>query len=55
LYDAATDTWSAIEALTQGRYVRSASLMPDGTVLVVTSSTTDADGQPRAEIYDPTP
>ncbi|MFL5684099.1 MAG: hypothetical protein ACJ77O_13260, partial [Chloroflexota bacterium] len=56
LFDPATATWTAVDApMTQTKYVRSAHLLPDGTVLVVGSSTTDPGGKPSAEIYHPAP
>ena len=53
LFDPATNGWSAIGTIDGGKFVRSASLLADGGVLVVTSSTSDAGGQPGATIYRP--
>jgi len=53
LYDPATDTWSLTGPLGTPRGHHTASLLRDGTVLVVGGS--DAAGRPRAsaELYDP--
>jgi hypothetical protein len=46
--------WSVVPQSTTGQiFVRSASLLPDGTVLVVRSDTADDGGTPSAEIYTP--
>jgi hypothetical protein len=50
MFDPATNTWSAIGAIDGARFVRSASLLADGWVLVVT---TDMSGGPGAVLYDP--
>jgi WD40 repeat protein len=56
LFDPATGTWTAVgEPMGQTKYVRSAHVLPDGTVLVVGSSTTDPGGTPSAEVYHPAP
>jgi hypothetical protein len=52
-FDPATGTWSDLGPLAQTRYVRSTSLLPDGTVLVVSSATTAAGGKAGAELYQP--
>ena len=54
-FNPATSTWAAADPLTQGRFVRSAWRLSDGTVLAVTSSTTDPGGTAGAEWYDPRP
>jgi hypothetical protein len=54
LFDPVTGHWSVVpQSTTTQVYVRSASLLPDGTVLVVRSDTSDAGGTPSAEIYTP--
>src|SRR3954454_18059262 len=62
LLDPATTTWTAVdEPMGQTKYVRSAHLLPDGTVLVVGSDTTipagtsNLGGTATAEIYHPRP
>jgi len=62
LFDPATSNWMAVdEAMGQAKYVRSAHLLPDGTVLVVGSDTTvpagtsNLGGTATAEIYHPRP
>ena len=50
IFDPGTNQWSAIGAIDGARFVRSASLLPDGRVLVVTN---DTDGRPGAVLYDP--
>jgi len=54
LFDPVTGRWSVTASpIKAEKVVRSASLLPDGTVLVVESSTADAGGTPSAEIYTP--
>jgi len=53
LFDPATNLWSAIGTINQGKFVRSASLLKDGRVLIVTSTTSDAGGQPGTTLYTP--
>lgn len=62
LFDPATANWAAVdEPMGQTKYVRSAHLLPDGTVLVVGSDTTipggtsNLGGTATAEIYHPAP
>ena len=62
LFDPATASWTAVqEPMGQTKYVRSAHLLPDGTVLVVGSDTTSPSGtsnlggRPSAEVYHPAP
>jgi hypothetical protein len=50
MFDPATNKWTDLGAIDGARFVRSASLLPDGTVLVVTF---DASGIPGAVVYDP--
>jgi hypothetical protein len=52
-YDPAADAWTVIGPMGQARYARSATLLPDGTVLVV-GTTAGSGGQVVAELYDPT-
>ena len=52
-FDPAKGTWTATDALTASRIVRSAFTLPDGTVLAIGSSSTDAGGTASAEVYDP--
>ncbi|MBP2472763.1 hypothetical protein JOF53_001635 [Crossiella equi] len=56
LYDPATDTWTPAGRLAEPRFFHSASLLPDGRVLVIGGSTTRAGGYTMlatAELYDP--
>ena len=52
LYDPATGTWSATGGLAQARYFHTATLLPDGRVLVVGGINGNV-RLPSAEIYDP--
>ncbi|MFN2506291.1 MAG: kelch repeat-containing protein, partial [Acidimicrobiales bacterium] len=55
LYDPATGRWSATGALLTARMFHTATLLPDGRVLVVGGSVAPLDeGFSSAEIYDPT-
>ena len=51
LYDPATETWTATGSLTNGRYYHTATLLPNGKVLVAGGS--DAENLASAELYDP--
>jgi len=53
-FDPATGQWSADGSLSTAWFVRSATSLGDGHVLVVGSVGADA-GAPSAEVYDPTP
>jgi N-acetylneuraminic acid mutarotase len=53
LYDPASGTWSATGNLAKGRYGHTATLLPDGKVLVV-GGYTRRGGLASAELYDPT-
>ncbi len=54
LFDPATATWTGVvEPMNQTKYVRSAHVLPDGTVLVVGSATANDGGKPSAEVYHP--
>jgi hypothetical protein len=53
IYQPATDAWTVLSPMSQARYVRSATLLPDRTILVV-GTTASAGGQAVAERYDPT-
>lgn len=53
LFDPTTKQWTAIGTIDKGKYVRSATRLADGSVLVVTSTTSDSGGQPGATIYRP--
>ena len=58
LFDAATNTWRIGATTSLGREHHTATILPDGRVLIVGGETTDpATGQPRvlasAELYDP--
>jgi N-acetylneuraminic acid mutarotase len=57
LYDPATDSWSSATSLSTGRYGHTATLLADGTVLVVGGIGNDGSGFPtelfNAELYDP--
>jgi len=56
LFDPAMGTWTAVgEPLGATKFVRSAHTLPDGTVLVVGSDSTNAAGNPNAELYHPAP
>ncbi|MFL5719406.1 MAG: Kelch repeat-containing protein [Chloroflexota bacterium] len=62
LFDPTTATWTAVDQpMGQTKYVRSAHLLPNGTVLVVGSDTTipagtsNLGGTPTAELYRPAP
>ena len=50
MFDPTTNQWSPIGAIDGARFVRSASLLQDGRVLVVTHDTA---GRPGAVVYDP--
>jgi hypothetical protein len=50
MFDPATNAWTDLGAIEGARFVRSASLLPDGRVLVVTY---DTSGRPGAVLYDP--
>jgi hypothetical protein len=50
IFDPTTSTWSAAGTMTRSRFVRSATLLPGGSVLVVG---TGSGGTPTAELYDP--
>ena len=54
IYDPATRTWTPVASLTTPRFAQTATLLTDGSVLVVGGSAT-ADGQPvaTAERYNP--
>lgn len=55
LFDTTSNTWTAIETATgETRYVRSANVLPDGSVLIVGSDSTATGGHPSAEVYHPT-
>ena len=58
LYDPAAATWALLGPLSGTKYVQSATVLPDGSVLVVGSSTTGfgkstTQGAPSAELLDP--
>ncbi|WP_071905191.1 kelch repeat-containing protein [Cystobacter ferrugineus] len=54
LYDPATDTWSAAGSMSAPRYYHTATLLPDGKVLVAGGRRFNADtGLMTAELYDP--
>ncbi len=56
LYDPATGTWSNIATLNVARYSHTATLLPNGKVLVVGGSRCDSNGcftLNNAELYDP--
>ena len=50
MFDPTTDQWTDLGAIEGARFVRSASLLPDGKVLVVTYDSNDL---PGAVVYDP--
>lgn len=52
LYDPATGTWRPAASMGEGRMVHTATLMPDGKVLVV-GGMDDLAGLTSAEVYDP--
>jgi hypothetical protein len=53
LYDPATRTWSTTGSLAQGRANHTATLLPNGMVLVAGGLTGDLDKLDSAELYDP--
>jgi N-acetylneuraminic acid mutarotase len=58
LYDPATGKWALLGPLSSTKYVQSATVLPDGSVLVVGSSATGfgkstTQGTPSAELLDP--
>ena len=56
IFDPATAAWTGIaEPMGHTKYVGSAHVLPDGTVLVAGSDTTDPGGKPSAELYHPAP
>ena len=52
LYDPATDTWTPAAPLAYGRLGSAATLLPNGTVLIV-DGTSKPEPQGSCEIYDP--
>ena len=52
LYDYRSGTWTAIESMIEGRSGHTATLLPDGTVLVVGGRRSNG-GAVSAELYDP--
>src|SRR5207244_774652 len=54
LYDPATGTWTATGSLTTGRFQHTATLLPNGKVLVVCGTNNSGSGLlASAELYDP--
>lgn len=53
LYDPTTDSWSDTDSMSVPRFLQTATLLPDGRVLVVGGSNVDALSLQSAEIYDP--
>jgi hypothetical protein len=55
LYHPSSGSWVSAGQLAVSRFVRSATLLSNGQVLVVGSTMADAGGPATAELYDPTP
>jgi hypothetical protein len=53
LYDPRTGSWRATEAMSEARRGSTATLLPDGTVLVSGGSGSDFSALASAELYDP--
>jgi uncharacterized repeat protein (TIGR01451 family) len=53
LYDPGTNTWSPADSMAVPRFLHTATLLPDGKVLVTGGSNVDALSLQSAEIYDP--
>ena len=53
LYDPATGTWGATGGLHTARYDQTATLLPNGKVLVAGGFNTGEDALSSAELYDP--
>ena len=53
LYDPATNTWAIVGALNIPRTNHTATLLPNGKVLVVGGRDNSGSGQPLVELYDP--
>ena len=53
LYDSTNGTWTATSALTSARHAHTATLLPNGTVLVTGGSSNEAAEIASAELYNP--
>ena len=53
VYDPATGTWTATGSLIGGRYVHTATLLPNGKVLVAGGVSSSTSALASAEVYDP--
>src|SRR2546423_10983488 len=53
IYDPATGTWSATASMANLRARHTATLLPNGKVLVAGGYSSDGGGRPTAELYDP--
>jgi hypothetical protein len=53
LYDLGTGSWTATEPMPEARRDFTATLLPDGTVLVAGGSGSDFNALTSAELYDP--